>query len=73
MGIKHASYDRAAEQMAKITMKNYEKCAQTGDCYIPEIKLQPVENKALNKYGRMRRAFLQKQKSMFFDDLVLTE
>lgn len=27
----------------------------------------------LNKYGRMRRAFLQEQKPILFDDLVLTE
>jgi len=40
---------------------------------IPLIKLQPVEEKILNKYGRMRRAFLQEQKPMMFDDLVLTE
>ena len=40
---------------------------------IPLIKLQTVEEKRLNKYGRMRRAFLQEQKPMIFDDLVLTE
>lgn len=47
--------------------------AGAGDYLIPLIKLQPVEEKRLNKYGRMRRAFLQEQKPMIFDDLVLTE
>lgn len=47
--------------------------AGAGDYLIPSIKLQPVEEKRLNKYGRMRRAFLQEQKPMIFDDLVLTE
>lgn len=47
--------------------------AGAGDYLIPSIKLQPVEEKILNKYGRMRRAFLQEQKPMLFDDLVLTE
>ena len=47
--------------------------AGAGDSLIPLIKLQPVEEKRLNKYGRMRRAFLQEQKTMIFDDLVLTE
>lgn len=47
--------------------------AGAGDYLIPLIKLQPVEEKRLNKYGRMRRAFLQEQKPMLFDDLVLTE
>ena len=35
--------------------------------------LKPVKDKGLNKYGRMRRTFLQEQKPMLFDDLVLTE
>ena len=47
--------------------------AGVGDYLIPLIRLQPVEEKRLNKYGRMRRAFLQEQKTMIFDDLVLTE
>lgn len=47
--------------------------AGAGDYLIPLIKLQTVEEKRLNKYGRMRRAFLQEQKPMIFDDLVLTE
>ena len=47
--------------------------AGAGDYLIPLIKLQPVEEKRLNKYGRMRREFLQEQKPMIFDDLVLTE
>ena len=47
--------------------------AGAGNYLIPLIKLQPVEEKRLNKYGRMRSAFLQEQKPMIFDDLVLTE
>ena len=44
-----------------------------GDYFIPLIKLQPVEEKRLGKYGRMRRAFLQEHNPILFDDLVLTE
>ena len=47
--------------------------AGAGDYFIPLIKLQPIEEKRLGKYGRMRRVFLQEQKPMLFDDLVLTE
>ena len=54
-------------------MKNQKNCMPVGDYFIPAIELKPVEDKVLNKYGRMRRAFLQKQKPMLFDDLVLTE
>ena len=54
-------------------MKNQKNCMRVGDYFIPAIELKPVEDKALNKYGRMRRAFLQELKPILFDDLVLTE
>lgn len=54
-------------------MKNQKNCMPVEDYFIPAIELKPVEDKVLNKYGRMRRAFLQEQKPMLFDDLVLTE
>ena len=54
-------------------MKNQKNCMPVGDYFIPEIELKPVEDMVLNKYGRMRRAFLQEQNPMLFDDLVLTE
>lgn len=44
-----------------------------GGYWIPLIRLQPVEEKRLNKYGGMRRAFLQEHNPILFDDLVLTE
>ena len=46
---------------------------QVGDYFIPDIKLQLMEEKRLSKYGRMRRVFLQKNNPLLFDDLVLTE
>ena len=46
---------------------------QVDDYYIPDIRLKPIEEKEIGKYGRMRRAFLQEHKPMLFDDLVLTE
>ena len=54
-------------------MKEQKNCIPVGDYFIPTIELKPVEDKVLNKYGRMRRAYLQEQKPMVFDDLVLTE
>lgn len=54
-------------------MMNQKNCMPVGDCFIPVIELKPVEDKILNKYGRMCRAFLQEQKPILFDDLVLTE
>ena len=54
-------------------MKNQKNCMPVGDYFVPAIELKPVEDKVLNKYGRMRRAYLQEQKPMVFDDLVLTE
>ena len=54
-------------------MKNQKNCMPVGDYFIPAIELESVEDKVLNKYGRMRRVYLQEQKPMMFDDLVLTE
>ena len=54
-------------------MKEQKNCIPVGDYFIPVVELKPVEDKVLNKYGRMRRAYLQEQKPMVFDDLVLTE
>lgn len=54
-------------------MKNQKNCMPVADYFVPTIELKPVEDKVLNKYGRMRRAFLQEQNPMLFDDLVLTE
>ena len=54
-------------------MKNQKNCMRVGDYFIPTIELKLVEDKVLNKYGRMRRAFLQEQNPILFDDLVLTE
>lgn len=54
-------------------MSEQKNCIPAGDYFIPTIELKPIEDKVLNKYGRMRRTFLQEQKPMVFDDLVLTE
>ena len=47
-------------------MMNQKKCMPVGDYFIPAIDLKPVADKVLNKYGRMRRAFLQEQKPILF-------
>lgn len=54
-------------------MSEQKKCIPAGDYFIPTIELKSVEDNVLNKYGRMHRVFLQEQKSILFDDLVLTE
>lgn len=40
-------------------MKNQKSCMSAGDYFILVIELKPVEDKVLNKYGRMLRAYLQ--------------
>ena len=54
-------------------MKKQKDCMPVRYCFIPVIEFQSVEDKFLNKYGRMRREFLEEQNPMFFDDRVLTE
>ena len=54
-------------------MMNQKNCMPVGDYFIPQIELKPVEDKVLNKYGRIRRVFLQEHNPMLFDDLLLAE
>ena len=46
---------------------------QYGDYYITDIGLAHMGIHTLGKYGRMRRAFLEQNKPMLFNDMVLTE
>lgn len=46
---------------------------QCGDYYIPDIKLEHTEAQPLGKYGRMRRSFLEQNKPMLFNDMILSE
>ena len=46
---------------------------QCGDYYIPDTRLAHTETQPLGKYGRMRRAFLEQNNPMLFNDMVLTE
>ena len=46
---------------------------QCGDYFIPDIRLVYTEIQPLGKYGRMRRVFLEQNKPMLFNDMVLTE
>ena len=46
---------------------------QCGDYYIPDIRLANTGTQALGKYGRMRRVFLEQNKPILFNDMVLTE
>lgn len=47
--------------------------SRNGDYLIPDIKLKPVKQEPLGKYGRMRRAYLMENKPILFDSLTLTE
>ena len=46
---------------------------QCGDYYIPDIRLARTGTQPLGKYGRIRRSFLEQNKPMLFNDMVLTE
>lgn len=54
-------------------MKEQKNCIPVGDYFIPAIELKPVEDRGLNKYGRMRRTYLQEHNPILFDNMVLTE
>ena len=46
---------------------------QCGDYFTPDIRLVNAETQILGKYGRMRRAFLEQNRPMLFNDMILTE
>ena len=46
---------------------------QYGDYYVPDIRLAHTGTQTLDKYGRIRRAFLEQNNTMLFNDMVLTE
>ena len=54
----------------EVIRKNELGYLQTGDYFIPNLKL-PQENRSVGKYGRMHRDYLQEHNPIRFDDLVL--
>ena len=54
----------------EVIRKNELGYLQTGDYFIPDLKL-PQENHSIGKYGRMHRDYLQEHNPIRFDDLVL--
>ena len=46
---------------------------QAGDYQIPNLQLENEGEKPLDKYGRMRRAFLEQNNPMLLNDMILTE
>ena len=46
---------------------------QCGDYYIPDIRLEHTGIQTLGKYGRMYKAFLEQNKPMHFNDMILSE
>ena len=46
---------------------------QNGDYFIPNLELTETEAKPLGKYGRMRRAYLEQNNKILYNDLILTE
>ena len=48
----------------------YTRC---GDYFIPNLALEPVEDRPLNKYGRMRRAFLMEHRPTEYSILAMQQ
>ena len=46
---------------------------QCGDYFIPNIRLAHTEAQILGKYGRMCRIFLEQNKPILFNDMILNE
>ena len=46
---------------------------RSGDYWIPDFKLESVEERPLNKYGRMRRTFLREHKPIQYSLLAMQQ
>ena len=44
-----------------------------GDYLLPDIELTPVEVRPMNRYGRMRRAFLEENEPLWYNEMAMTE
>ena len=45
----------------------------SGDYLIPDLTLTEQEQKPLGKYGRMRKKYLQEQRSVLWNQMILSE
>jgi hypothetical protein len=61
-----------SKQKGEPTMSNSLTYSQSGDYLYPNLQLTPTETQPLNKYGRMRRTFLQENKPLLYSNLVLS-
>ena len=52
-------------------MKNTLTYTRSGDYLIPNLKLDEQPQKALGKYGRMRRAYLKENRPLIYNHLLL--
>ena len=48
----------------------YSRC---GDYYIPDLKLSKQTETPIGKYGRMRKRYLEKQRPVLYNNLILQE
>ena len=46
---------------------------QSGDYWIPNLKLESTEERPLNKYGRMRRTFLREHRPTQYSILAMQQ
>ena len=46
---------------------------KNGDYLIPDLSLTEQENRPLGKYGRMRRKYLEENRPILWNQMILTE
>ena len=54
-------------------MENKLNYTQNGDYLIPNLTLNETETKPLGKYGRMRKRYLQENRPVLWNSMVLSE
>ena len=54
-------------------MENKLNYTQNGDYLIPNLTLSETETKPLGKYGRMRKKYLQENRPVLWNSMILSE
>ena len=70
MSEKQAFRNRQKGHRIKENKLNY---TQNGDYLIPNLTLSETETKPLGKYGRMRKKYLQENRPVLWNSMILSE
>lgn len=61
------------ENTVKSSLEDKLEYVQSGECFLPNVKLSDQEDTPLGKYGRMRKAYLKEHRPIIYNHMLLRE